>query len=345
MTTWYIASQNPGTSSFLDASLVAVNFWVRASADGLDSDGIKLVAAGGHPEWDRKTAGVRTNFSRQLEQFASAVEVGDDVVTFDAAARDDLLIGRVAGPYTFEDPPTISDHPHVRAVQWRGTVNRSDLPDRGAGIEYVRGVTVRRLSEVAVPTVTALDDAPSPTEPRVQTRTSSSPADAFSWEPEAGQHRHVLRQHFRGGASNRPLLVVMLNPAANHLPGFRRSTTCHAVRRWGEATGYDGAIFINLFTHIEPNSAFLHRVPPLELNSPDANEAIEQIAEEAADLAVAGWGDLPPGLPRTLYDARVAEVERLLGRELMCLGHTRNGYPRHGRGWRATDRLVPLRSD
>ncbi len=342
MPMWYIASQNPGTSTFLDTSLVAVNFWVRRPVEGLDADGVKSVAAGHHAEWDRKATGVRTNFARQLMQFASMIEVGDDIVTFDAAARRVVLMGVVAGPYRYEDPPTIPDHPHVRAVEWLGTVDRRRLPDSGAGIEYVRGTTVRRLNDAPTPSVRLLDDAPpapSPSEPNVRTTSNGS----FSWEPATGLHRYVLRQLFRDGSSERSLLVVMLNPAANHLPGFRRSTTCHAVRRWGEAHGYDSAVYVNLFSYIEPNSSFLHRVPPHELNGPEANWHIELIGHEVDGVAIAGWGDLPPGLPRNLYDARVAEVERLLGRQLMCLGFTRSGYPRHGRGWRPADELIPLR--
>src|SRR5206468_315913 len=72
-------------------------------------------------------------------------------------------------------------------------------------------------------------------------------ADAFRWEPETGEYRYLLEQTFgRQGTPRRIFLVVMLNPGANHLPGFRRSTTCHAVRRWGFAHGYDGAIYVNL---------------------------------------------------------------------------------------------------
>lgn len=344
MSTWYIASQNPGTSSFLDTNLVAVDFWVRKPAESLDPDGIKEVAAGHHPEWDRKTVGVRTNFARQLEQFASVVKVGDDVVTFDGAARDLVLVGKVRGPYRYEDPSTIPEHPHVRVVEWVGTVGRASLPDGGAAIEYVRGVTVRRLSEGPTRPATVLDDPPPPpVELSSRRPVDAASPDSFTWEPSSGQHRYVLRHTFRGGASERPLLVVMLNPAANHLPGFRRSTTCHAVRRWGEAHDYDGAVYVNLFSHIEPNSTFLRRVPADELNGTGADEAIERIGGEFGGVAIAGWGDLPPGLDRSRYDARVAQVERLLGRPLMCLGVTQRGYPRHGRGWRPTDELVPLR--
>lgn len=344
MTTWYIGSQNPGTSSFLDTDLVAVNFWVRASVAGLGADGVKSVAAGQHREWERKTAGVRTNFARQLEQFASAIEVGDRVVTFDAAARDAVLVGEVRGDYHYEHQQTIPDHPHVRAVEWLGTVERSQLPDRGAGIENVRGVTVRRLWASPTAPVAALDDAPpAPADLPARGATVTNASDTYSWDPPSGPHRYVLRHAFRGSESAHPLLVVMLNPAANHVPGFRRSTTCHAVRRWGEAHGYDGAVYLNLFSVIEPNSSLLHRISAKDLNGPTADAVLERVGQEVPGPALAGWGNLPPGLDRGSYDRRVAEVERLLDRPLLCLGKTGSGYPRHGRGWRPTDEPIPLR--
>ena len=82
----------------------------------------------------------------------------------------------------------------------------------------------------------------------------------------------------------------MLNPGANHLPGFRRSTTCHAVRRWGLAHGYDGAIYVNLFTHIEPNSSRLRAVAPGRLNGPSGRIAGTPagLAGSAADCGVDG---------------------------------------------------------
>ena len=345
MATWYIASQNPGTSSFLDTDLVAVNFWVRAPVDGLDVAGIKAIAAGRHPEWDRKVPGIQTNFAGQLAQFASGMEIGDDVITFDAAARDVILTGKVRGAYQYEDPQTLPGHPHVRAVEWLGTTDRVRLPDRGAGIEHVRGITVRRLSDAVTAPVAALDDAPlPPAELRSPRPSVASASDEFAWEPASGMHRYVLNHSFRSAPAERPLLVVMLNPAANHVPGFRRSTTCHAVRRWAEAHGYDGAVYVNLFSYIEPNSAFLGRVPPHDLNGPDADRELERVAQGLDGVTIAGWGNLPPGFNRTHYDDRVARIEQLLGRPLFCLGFTRAGYPRHGRGWRVADKLVPLRS-
>ncbi len=221
------------------------------------------------------------------------------------------------------------------------------MPDEGAGIPSTPGITVRRVYETELSGVVPLDDTPRASRPdgRVTRAVRSRPGtDRFEWEPVDGDHRYLLRQAFGGVSEVRsPLLVVMLNPAANHLAGFRRSTTCHAVRRWAGERGYDGAVYINLFSHIEPNSALLRSVPADQLNGPDADDVIEEFGRLVDGPVIAGWGDLPPGLSRARYDARVAEVERLLGRDLSCLGFTRNGYPRHGRGWQTEDELVALR--
>ena len=147
---------------------------------------------------------------------------------------------------------------------------------------------------------------------------------------------------FGGVEAQRPFLVVMLNPGSNHVEGFRRSSTCHAVRRWGLAHGYDGAIYVNLFTRIEPNSTRLRFIPQNELNGPEADATISQIGKDIDGLAIAGWGNLPTGLQRSRYDARVGDVRDLLGVNLVCLGFTRAGYPRHGRGWRHDDETAAL---
>jgi hypothetical protein len=346
-TVWFVASGNPGTSSFLETNTVAVNFWVRTSAAGLDRDDIKRAAEDEHPEWQAKAAGTKTMFARQLALFASDIAIDDQVITFDKARRESVLVGRVVERYRYEDPAAIDDHPHVLAVEWLGVIDRLGMPDGGAAIPSTPGITVRRVYEAAVTGVVPLDDAPtsSRSEGLATRPTRSRPGtDRFEWEPVDGAHRYLLRQAFGGVSEVRsPLLVVMLNPAANHEAGFRRSTTCHAVRRWAAERGYDGAVYVNLFSHIEPNSALLRSVPHDELNGPDADRVMEEIGRLVRGPVVAGWGDLPPGLSRARYDARVAEVERLLGRDLSCLGFTRNGYPRHGRGWRADDELVPLR--
>ena len=344
MTTWYVGSQHPGTSTFLDLGLVAVNFVIRAPAGGLDVEELKAVAVGKHEEWDRKVPGVRTNFARQLEAFASRMVEGDDVVTFDSADRDRVYLGKVRSGYRYEDPPSVEGHPHVRDVDWVSETAREDLPDGGKSIEFVRGITVKELWGAPTHGTRPIDDAPEPTVVSAAVAESARlTPDTFTWEPASGLHRYVLRQSFQGQSFERSILVVMLNPGANHLPGFRRSSTCHAVRRWGEANGFDSAIYVNLFTVVEPNSSMLHKRPLRDLNGPDADEVIRRVSQEVDGPAIAGWGNLPPGVDRAGYDKRVREVERLVDRPLMTLGFNQTGYPKHGRRWRPSDQPLPLR--
>jgi len=350
MTVWFVASGSPGTSSFLEMEAVAVNFYVRSFAGGLPPNMIKEEAAGRHPTWDAKSAATKTLFANQLARFASEIDVDDQVITFEPADRQTIVVGRVTRGYQYQEPSPIVGHPHLLPVEWLGTLDRGDLPDMGAAIPRTRNVTVKCVYQRHLTPTRLLDDEPpvsgGPVQPVHRTLESHQPRtpDGFIWEPTTGEHRYTLRQTFgRWDEVRRPFLVVMLNPGANHLEGFRRSTTCHAVRRWGLAHGYDGAIYLNLFTHIEPNSARLQYIPLHELNGPAADVTIGQVGRDVGGLAIAGWGNLPPGLQRSRYDARVAQVRELLGMDLVCLGLTRAGYPRHGRGWRSDDATARLR--
>ena len=349
MSVWFVASGTPGTSSFLDMEAVAVNFYVRTSVDGLPPEMIKAHAAGRHPAWDAKSAGTKTLFANQLSIFASNITVGDQVVTFDPVDRQTVFIGRVADRYRYQEPSPILDHPHLLSVEWFGALDRMDLPDGGAAIPRTRNVTVKCIYNDHFTRTRRLDDEAPASRSRARSgyRTAESrgprTADDFIWEPTTGEHRYTLRQMFGGVEAQHPFLVVMLNPGSNHLEGFRRSTTCHAVRRWGLAHGYDGAIYVNLFTRIEPNSTRLRFIPLRELNGPEADATLSQIGKDIDGLAIAGWGNLPIGLQRSRYDARIGDVRDLLGMNLLCLGVTRAGYPRHGRGWRHDDTTAALR--
>ena len=64
--TWYVASQDPGSSAFMETSTVAVNFWVRTSCDGFDAEVIKQRADGEHPRSDDLIPGTKTLFANQL---------------------------------------------------------------------------------------------------------------------------------------------------------------------------------------------------------------------------------------------------------------------------------------
>ncbi len=53
----------------------------------------------------------------QLLRFVREMAVGDWVLT-DLPESDELLIGRVAGPYAHQAPPVLDAYPHVRMVSW-----------------------------------------------------------------------------------------------------------------------------------------------------------------------------------------------------------------------------------
>ena len=346
MTTWFVASGRPGTSSFLDIDAVAVNFHVRTTVEGLSPTEIKRVARGLDATWDSKNPATQTLFSNQLEQFASTIAEGDHVITFDPKLRSKILVGRVSGGYWYEEPSPIDGHPHLLPVEWLGWIPRPELLDGGNTIPRTRNVTVRHLPNYESFVLRPLND---PSEVRVRSGAIARRVDGkrepdeFRWEPETGDHRYLLTQTFgRPGPPARPVLVVMLNPGTNNMPGFRRSTTCHAVRRWAQANGFDGAVYINLFTHIEPNSSRIRDVPLQSLNGSEADEQIRTTSRRIDGPTIAGWGAIPSGLNRGMYDRRVTEVRNLLGKDLLCVGVTNDGYPRHGRWWRSEDKLIPL---
>jgi len=66
------------------------------------------------PEESERSVGQNAG---QLLRFVREMAVGDWVLT-DAPAGDELLIGRVTGPYAHHAPPALDAYPHVRTVTW-----------------------------------------------------------------------------------------------------------------------------------------------------------------------------------------------------------------------------------
>ncbi len=197
MSTWYIASQNPGTSSFLDTDLVAVNFWVRRPVDGLDADGIKTVATGHHPEWDRKTPGVRTNSSPACSNFYRIPPgrsrgrrpwTRDTALVSQAADQGQLVAGAgiepAARPVRHHQPS--SRDPRCRLGERHGRTTR-----RGAGPPALVPHEASRATEGGE--VDQLDSAPvlDPRRPAAA-RARWSRATALDMDPDRAT-RVVLR--------------------------------------------------------------------------------------------------------------------------------------------------------
>jgi hypothetical protein len=163
--------------------------------------------------------------------------------------------------------------------------------------------------------------------------TGSLKSDGFTWGPPTGAHRYVLEQTFdREGPSENPALVVALNPAANTIDGYRRSDTCRKAKLWIAPRGFDGIIYLNLFTAIDVLSGALSRAEVLF--DPAAEDTYRREVERASGPVIAAWGTKPRGITRADYAARVAHILELAGpRPVVCLGTTATGDPRHPRSW------------
>ena len=169
--------------------------------------------------------------------------------------------------------------------------------------------------------------------------------DHFDWFPRTGSHRYFLEQTFgRHGPSDRPLVIVALNPAANTPAGYRRSDTCRKAKLWAAPRGFDGIIYLNLFTALEVLSTALHRADLVVDDA--ADEWFVTAAERSSEPVIAAWGSRPGKIPRALHAQRVAHVRKLLEpRPLICLGLTATGDPLHPRGWKKSAEPLPFEPD
>ena len=72
------------------------------------------------PEESERTVGQNAG---QLLRFVREMAVGNWVLT-DLPAGDELLVGRVTGPYAYQQSPPLDAYPHVRTVAWLARVPR-----------------------------------------------------------------------------------------------------------------------------------------------------------------------------------------------------------------------------
>lgn len=138
-----------------------------------------------------------------------------------------------------------------------------------------------------------------------------------------GRYRTRLWRIWDGDA---PLLGwVMLNPstadAAVDDPTIRR---CVGFARRG---GFGGIEVANLFTLRATNPAELLEVSPQEAEGPGADRAIVDVAR--GRTVVAAWGAIAP-----VFHGRARHVATLLADpnlrcEVVCVGTTASGAPRH----------------
>lgn len=137
-----------------------------------------------------------------------------------------------------------------------------------------------------------------------------------------GPYRYEAR---RVWDANKPLLVVcMLNPStADHL---RDDPTVLTLIHFAKLWGYGGLVIVNLFAFRTSKPAELaNAADPFGPENGRHLVAAINIAVEAGRLLVA-WGN---GGDMRGYDRHFVHRARLRGLELICLGTTAAGHPKH----------------
>ena len=132
-----------------------------------------------------------------------------------------------------------------------------------------------------------------------------------------GQYRYHLWRAWDAALPR--VAFVLLNPA--RADAVHDDPTLRRCLGFARAWGYGRLDVVNLFAYRTPSPAVLRRAA--DPVGPD-NDAI--LAEVAgwADLVVVGWGN------GGRWRGRDTAVRRLLGpAEVVCLGLTRLGQPRH----------------
>jgi hypothetical protein len=113
---------------------------------------------------------------------------------------------------------------------------------------------------------------------------------------------------------------VMLNPST--ADAFQDDPTIRRCIGFARAWGYGGLHVVNLYSFRTPSPAYLKKAP--RPNGPDNDAHLHQAAA-AATRVVAAWGN--HGDRMRVADV-LAQLRAATG-QVMCLGMTRTGAPRH----------------
>ncbi len=114
-----------------------------------------------------------------------------------------------------------------------------------------------------------------------------------------------------------PLLFIGLNPS--RASEYRDDPTIVRVVRFAKENGF-GALFVgNLFDQVTPYPSALDIGRDQAAN----DETLRQMRDLCSEILV-GWGALAD-----IFPYRAAEVLKLVGKPVLCLGKTKDGWPRH----------------
>jgi len=89
---------------------------------GITKEDLLRLYAEKYPEAGENT---RASWASQMLRFVTKLKTGDDVVTWDRERRR-YVLGKIASKYEWA-PKLIAEVPHVRRVNWTGTVARDRL--------------------------------------------------------------------------------------------------------------------------------------------------------------------------------------------------------------------------
>jgi hypothetical protein len=133
------------------------------------------------------------------------------------------------------------------------------------------------------------------------------------------RHRYSLIHRWNPLFSERLILWIGLNPST--ADESQLDPTLTRIRSFSQREGFDGFWMANIFGLRTP-------YPKEMMAAKDpvgpGNDASLQLAATRCEKIVAAWGAIGE------YQSRAAAVAQLFpGRELWCLGTTKDGHPRH----------------
>lgn len=151
---------------------------------------------------------------------------------------------------------------------------------------------------------------------------------------------HPRVKDLTGTPIKKYVLFVGLNPSiADDVTDDMTIKKCVGfAKQWG----YQGIYMLNLYSYIATVPQNL-----LDVIDPIGNPANDHLIgyyAERCGRVVACWGDLPARLSREIgLSNRVLAVRGLLGHNVVCLGHTQSGAPRHPSRIAYDTKLVPYK--
>lgn len=138
-----------------------------------------------------------------------------------------------------------------------------------------------------------------------------------------GTYRYNLWRRWGDGLL---LGYCMLNPST--ADADLDDQTIRRCMHYARRDGYSGIYVVNLYAFRATDQATLWRTPPPVRMGPDNDTHIHAaIGNDRIGEFVAAWGALPQlGFHRARAVVKMFEAG---GRNMLCLGHTLKGWPRH----------------